>query len=170
MHTATGGSDSSTMSGASPLRDIGEHRVRLMEQEAQLNPRTALESRAESELRCSENTSRSSAVTVRTVDSYLAHGDFYGDPIAAFAWPLLIQAGGLADYSASSDIAPVGASSGLVGSLQPGGEAVLAVVCVHQPRHVTLELVESVRPLVAGPQFGQQAQRAVVTVPFGECH
>jgi hypothetical protein len=31
------------------------------------------------------------------VDSHLAHGDFYlDDPIASFAWPLLIQAGGLA--------------------------------------------------------------------------
>ena len=85
------------MSDASPLRDIGEHRVRLMEQEAQLNLRTVLELCAEGELRCSEKTSRASAVTVRAVDSYLAHGDFYGDdPIAAFAWPLLIQAGGLA--------------------------------------------------------------------------
>src|SRR5450755_498137 len=85
------------MSDASPLRDIGEHRVRLMEQEAQLNLRTVLELCAEGELRCREKTSRASAVTVRAVDSYLAHGDFYGDdPIAAFAWPLLIQAGGLA--------------------------------------------------------------------------
>jgi len=85
------------MSDASPLRDIGEHRVRLMEQEAQLNLRAVLELCAEGELRCSEKTNRPSAVTVRAVDSYLAHGDFYGDdPIAAFAWPLLIQAGGLA--------------------------------------------------------------------------
>ncbi|HUY49792.1 MAG TPA: helicase-associated domain-containing protein [Streptosporangiaceae bacterium] len=68
-----------------------------MEQEAQLNLRTVLELCAEGELRCSAKTSRPSAVTVRTVDSYLAHGDFYDDdPIAAFAWPLLIQAGGLA--------------------------------------------------------------------------
>jgi Helicase conserved C-terminal domain len=85
------------MSDASPLRDIGEHRVRLTEQEAQLNLRTVLELCAAGEVRCSEKTSRPSAVTVRTVDSHLAHGDFYGDdPIAAFAWPLLIQAGGLA--------------------------------------------------------------------------
>ncbi|HUZ37198.1 MAG TPA: hypothetical protein VMV17_12795 [Streptosporangiaceae bacterium] len=50
------------MSDASPLRDIGEHRVRLMEQEAQLNLRTVLELCAEGELRCSEKTSRPSAV------------------------------------------------------------------------------------------------------------
>ncbi|MGH3896735.1 MAG: hypothetical protein ACRDTA_00490 [Pseudonocardiaceae bacterium] len=85
------------MSDASPLRDIGEHRLRFTEQEAQLNLRTVLELCAAGEVRCSEKTSRPSAATVRTVDSHLAHGDFYGDdPIASFAWPLLIQAGGLA--------------------------------------------------------------------------
>jgi hypothetical protein len=32
---------------------------------------------------------------IRTIDAHLADGDFYaGEPIASFAWPLLIQAGG----------------------------------------------------------------------------
>jgi hypothetical protein len=85
------------MSDAGPLRDIGAHRVRLTEQEAQLNLRTVLELCAAGELRCSEKTSRPSAATVRTVDSHLAYRDFYlDDPIASFSWPLLIQAGGLA--------------------------------------------------------------------------
>jgi len=85
------------MSDASPLRDIGEHRVRLTEQEAQLNLRTVLELCAAGELRCSEKTSRPSGATVRTVEEHLAHRDFYrDDPIASFSWPLLIQAGGLA--------------------------------------------------------------------------
>lgn len=85
------------MSDASPLGDIGEHRVRLTEQEAQLNLRTVLELCAAGELRCSEKTSRPSAATVRTVEEHLAHRDFYlDDPIASFSWPLLIQAGGLA--------------------------------------------------------------------------
>jgi hypothetical protein len=85
------------MSHAGPLCDIGEHRVRLTEQEAQLNLRTVLELCAAGELRCSEKTSRPSAVTIRTVDSHLAYRDFYlDDPIASFSWPLLIQAGGLA--------------------------------------------------------------------------
>jgi hypothetical protein len=85
------------MSEANPLRDIGEHRVRLTEQEAQLNLRTVLELCAAGELRCSEKTSRPSAATVRTVEEHLAHRDFYrDDPIASFSWPLLIQAGGLA--------------------------------------------------------------------------
>ncbi len=85
------------MSEASPLRDIGEHRVRLTEQEAQLNLRAVLELCAAGELRCSEKTSRPSAATVRTVEEHLTHRDFYrDDPIASFSWPLLIQAGGLA--------------------------------------------------------------------------
>jgi hypothetical protein len=85
------------MSHAGPLCDIGEHRVRLTEQEAQLNLRTVLELCAAGELRCSEKTSRPSAATIRTVDSHLAYRDFYlDDPIASFSWPLLIQAGGLA--------------------------------------------------------------------------
>ncbi|MGH3776782.1 MAG: hypothetical protein ACRDRR_13830 [Pseudonocardiaceae bacterium] len=85
------------MSDASPLRDIGEHRIRLTEQEAQLNLRTVLELCAAGELRCSEKTSRPSAATVHTVEEHLAYRDFYlHDPIASFSWPLLIQAGGLA--------------------------------------------------------------------------
>jgi hypothetical protein len=85
------------MSDAGPLRDIGEQRVRLTEQEAQLNLRTVLELCAAGEVRCSEKTSRPSAASVRTVEEHLAHRDFYrDDPIASFSWPLLIQAGGLA--------------------------------------------------------------------------
>lgn len=59
------------MSDASPLRDIGECRVRLTEQEAQLNLRMVLELCAAGELRCSEKTSRPSAATVRTVEEHL---------------------------------------------------------------------------------------------------
>lgn len=74
-----------------------EHWVRLTEREAQLNVRTVLELCAAGEVRCSEKTGRPSAASVRTVGSHLVHGDFYRDePIASFAWPLLIQAGGLA--------------------------------------------------------------------------
>lgn len=84
-------------SAAGPLRDAGERRVRLMEQEALLNLRTVLELCAAGELRCSEKTGRPSAATVRVLAENLVHGDFYLDePIASFAWPLLIQAGGLA--------------------------------------------------------------------------
>ncbi len=80
-----------------PLCNIGEHRVRLTEQEAQLNLHTLLQLCAAGKLRCSEKTRRPTFATIRTVVSNLARGDFYLlDPIASFAWPLLIQAGGLA--------------------------------------------------------------------------
>ncbi len=86
-----------TAAETGPLLNIGEHRVRLMEQEAQHNLHTVLQLCAAGEVRCSDKTSRPTAATIRTVVSHLAHGDFYLlDPIASFAWPLLVQAGGLA--------------------------------------------------------------------------
>ncbi|OUS93515.1 helicase-associated domain-containing protein [Rhodococcus sp. NCIMB 12038] len=75
----------------------GEHRIRVTEQEAMSNLHTVLQLCAAGELRCSDKTHRPSAATVAAVGSQLAHGDFYpDDPIASFAWPLIIQAGGLA--------------------------------------------------------------------------
>ena len=80
-----------------PLGNIGEHRVRLTEQEAQLNLRTVLQLCAAGRLRCSEKTMRPSSATISIVVSHLAGGEFYLlDPIASFAWPLLVHAGGLA--------------------------------------------------------------------------
>jgi hypothetical protein len=79
------------------LGAVGEHRIRLTEPDAQLNLHTVLELCAGDELRCSEKTHRPSAATVYAVGSLLAHGDFYRhEPVASFAWPLLVQAGGLA--------------------------------------------------------------------------
>jgi hypothetical protein len=79
------------------LAPSDEHQVRLTELEAGTNLRTVLELCAAGEVRCSDKTSRPSAVTIRTIGAHLAHGDFYTDEsIAAFAWPLLVQAGGLA--------------------------------------------------------------------------
>jgi hypothetical protein len=61
------------------------------------NLHTVLQLCAAGALRCSEKTSRPSAAPVRALGSQLAHGDSYLlDPIASFAWPLTIQAGGLA--------------------------------------------------------------------------
>ncbi len=71
--------------------------VRLTEQEALTNLRAVLELCASGQLKCSAKTARPSLETVATVASHLVNGDFYLlDPIAAFAWPLLIQSGGLA--------------------------------------------------------------------------
>lgn len=49
-------------------------------------------------LRVSAATRKPSAATVKLLAETLPGGDFYAsEPISAFAWPLLIQAGGLAD-------------------------------------------------------------------------
>jgi hypothetical protein len=49
----------------------------------------------------SDRTRRPTSAAVRAVTAVLGEGDFYGDeeigPIRAFAWPLLVQAAGLAD-------------------------------------------------------------------------
>ena len=74
-----------------------ERVVRLTEREALANVRAVLELCAAGELRCSDKTNRPTAATIRTIDAHLVHGDFYADErIATVAWPLLVQAGGLA--------------------------------------------------------------------------
>ena len=71
--------------------------VRHTEPEALGNVAAVLQLCAAGALRCSEKTCRPSAATVRTVAEALVGGDFYPDEaIASFAWPLLLQAGGLA--------------------------------------------------------------------------
>lgn len=97
----TGWPASAPIDGSGPLADKDDHRVRLTEDEAQTNVRVVLELCAAGRLRCSEKTSRPSASTVGTVAAQLADGDFYRDePIASFAWPLLVLAGGLARINA----------------------------------------------------------------------
>jgi hypothetical protein len=81
-----------------------------------------LELAADGQVRCGAATRRPLAATVRLVEDVLVAGDYYdrserrggAEPIAAFAWPMLLQAGGLARLS----------GAGL--ELSPRGEAVLA--------------------------------------------
>jgi hypothetical protein len=55
---------------------------------------------AAGKLRCSEKTRRPSAATMAEVAHVLAAGEFYrGEAMASFAWPLLLQAGGLAELA-----------------------------------------------------------------------
>jgi len=82
-----------------PVDSVCDHErvVRLTEREALANVRAVLELCAAGELRCSDKTSRPTAATIRTIDAHLVHGDFYAEErIATVAWPLLVQAGGLA--------------------------------------------------------------------------
>lgn len=74
--------------------------VRLTEPESQVNVHAVLQLCASGKLRCSEKTRRPSAATVTAVAEALSAGDFLAhDPIASFAWPLLIHAGGLAEQA-----------------------------------------------------------------------
>ncbi|HEX5995710.1 MAG TPA: hypothetical protein VFY84_11260, partial [Jiangellales bacterium] len=74
--------------------------VRPTAAQAHANLHAVLHLVAGGRLRCSETTRRPAAATVAAVADVLDGGDFYpGEPIAAFAWPLLLQAGGLAELA-----------------------------------------------------------------------
>jgi hypothetical protein len=74
--------------------------VRHTEHEAQANLAAMFQLCTTGRLRCSEKTRRPAAATVKAVAEALLDGDFYTDEaIAAFAWPLLLQAGGLAELT-----------------------------------------------------------------------
>ena len=68
--------------------------------EARANLACVLRLCEEGRLRCSEKSRRPGAATVALVTGVLQDGDFYpGHAIAAFAWPLLVQAGRLAELA-----------------------------------------------------------------------
>jgi hypothetical protein len=110
--------------------------VRQTEREALGNLTTVLHLCAAGKLRCSEKTHRPSAATVRAIADVLVAGDFYPDePIASFAWPLLLQAGGLARLDGSRlDLTPKGRKA--LG--QPAHE-VIRGLWERWPRHAPLD-------------------------------
>lgn len=74
--------------------------VRETAEEAMSNLRVVLEQCALGRMRCSDKTRRPSASAVASLAGLLVRGDFYPDQaIAAYAWPLIIQAGGLAELT-----------------------------------------------------------------------
>src|ERR1700724_4109273 len=75
--------------------------VRWTAPDALSNLISVLELIADGQARYGASTRRPTAATVKLVEDVLVAGDFYdsGEPIAAFAWPLLIQGGGLARLS-----------------------------------------------------------------------
>jgi hypothetical protein len=77
--------------------DVGPVLVRWTAPDALSNLVAVLELAADGQMRYSA-ARRPSAATVKLVEDVLVAGDFYdsGEPIAAFAWPLLVQVGGLA--------------------------------------------------------------------------
>ena len=90
--------------------------VRWTAPDALSNLVCVLELVADGQVRYSASTRRPTVATVKLVEDVLVAGDFYdsGEPIAAFAWPLLIQVGGLARVA------------GTRLELTPRGRAVLA--------------------------------------------
>jgi len=102
----------------------GPVRIRCTAPDALSNLVAVLELAADGRLRCAAGTRRPLAATVRLVEDTLVAGDYYGgpegeprddgEPIAAFAWPMLLQAGGLARLG------------GTALELTPRGRAVLA--------------------------------------------
>jgi hypothetical protein len=115
----------------SPASIRGTVLVRSTAPDALSNLVAVLELTADGQLRCSAATRRPLTATVRLVQDALVAGDYYdaadleaahhdsarhdgAGPIAAFAWPMLLQAGGLARL----------AGTGL--ELTPRGETVLA--------------------------------------------
>ncbi|MGW0500241.1 helicase-associated domain-containing protein [Streptomyces sp. NPDC003007] len=75
-------------------------RVRHTEHESQVSLLAVLRLCGAGKLRCGEKTRRPGAATVAAVADVLEGGDFYGhEAIAAFAWPMLLQAGGLAQLT-----------------------------------------------------------------------
>jgi hypothetical protein len=90
--------------------DVGPYRpvlIRCTAPDALSNLVAVLELAADGQVRCSATTRRPSAATVKLVEDVLVAGDYYdsGEPIAAFAWPLLIRTGGLAVLARGDDCA-----------------------------------------------------------------
>src|ERR1700721_3113981 len=89
---------------------VGRVLVRWTAPDALSNLVSVPELAADGQLRYSA-ARRPTAATVKLVEDVLVAGDFYdsGEPIAAFAWPLLIQVGGLGRVSgARLELAPRG--------------------------------------------------------------
>jgi hypothetical protein len=96
--------------------------VRCTAPDALSNLVAVLELTSDGRIRCQAASRRPLAAAVRLVEDVLVAGDYYesrddGEPIAAFGWPMLLQAGGLARLAGTSL------------ELTPRGEAVLARPC-----------------------------------------
>jgi hypothetical protein len=103
--------------------------VRWTAPDALSNLVAVLELAADGQVRYVAGTRQPTAATVKLVEDVLVAGDFYDsdEPIAAFAWPLLIRVGGLAALARGDD--PPGPRRGRIAGtrleLSPRGRATL---------------------------------------------
>jgi len=109
--------------------DVGPVLVRWTAPDSLSNLVAVLELAADGQVRFGAGR-RPSAATIKLVEDVLVAGDFYdsGEPIAAFAWPLLLQVGGLAVLARGDDPPrpPRGGMTGVRLELSPRGCATLA--------------------------------------------
>ena len=98
--------------------------VRCTAPDALSNLVAVLELAADGQVRCGAASRYPSASAVKLIEDVLVAGDYYegGEPIAAFAWPLLILTGGLAALARGDEPH----NFGLWLELTPRGRAVLA--------------------------------------------
>jgi hypothetical protein len=85
-----------------PGPDSDPLEVRMTERAAAADLAAMLRLCQAGKLRCSDKTKRPTAATTKLVAESLEGGEFYGGAhgaIASFAWPLLLQAGGLAELA-----------------------------------------------------------------------
>lgn len=85
-----------------PADDADALEVRVTEQAAAEDLAALLRLCEAGRLRCSDRTKRPTAATSKLIAEALANGELYGGrhgPVASFAWPLLLQAGGLAELA-----------------------------------------------------------------------
>lgn len=117
-----------------------------------------LELAADRQLSCGATTRRPSAATVKLVEDVLVAGDYYdgGEPVAAAAWPVLLQVGGLARQAGTRlDLTPRGEAT----LAEPSYQALSALwtkwlTCVS---HDELRRVEAIK--------GQRKPSTLTSVP-----
>lgn len=92
----------------------GGKQVRSTAPDALSNLVAVLELVEDGQVRCGAASRRPLASTVKLIDDVLVAGDYYetGERIAAYAWPLLLQGGGLARLAGSElELTPRGAAA-----------------------------------------------------------
>jgi hypothetical protein len=143
--------------------------VRWTAPDALSNLVAVLELAADGQVRCSAATRRPSAATVKLIEDALVAGDFYdcGEPITAFAWPLLLQAGGLARLVGTRlELSPRGRAT----LERPSYEALAAlwtrwVASVSQDELARVEAIKGQRK--PGTLTSAVTRRAVVAAALG---